>query len=93
MASRSLAHRRTRPIALPSSIVKTFKALPGASNDDCIIDCGIAPIGSDTEGNLHRLIAALGLIDPTRPSGRACLRRAEQLHRTRRPARMSEGKP
>src|SRR5208337_1435090 len=35
---------------------------PGASNDDCIIDCGIAPIGSDTEGNLHRLIGALALI-------------------------------
>ncbi len=32
------------------------------TNDDCIIDPGIAPIGSDTEGNIHRLIAALGMI-------------------------------
>ena len=40
-------------------IVKTFQdRCPGAGNDDCIIDCGIAPIGSDTEGNLHRLIGA-----------------------------------
>ena len=45
------------------SIVKTFRdRCPGASNDDCIIDPGIAPIGSDTEGNLHRLIGALALI-------------------------------
>jgi 5-methyltetrahydrofolate--homocysteine methyltransferase len=34
----------------------------GAGSDDCIIDPGIAPIGSDTEGNLHRLIGALALI-------------------------------
>jgi len=32
---------------------------PAATNDDCIIDPGIAPIGSDTEGNIHRLMAAL----------------------------------
>jgi cobalamin-dependent methionine synthase I len=44
-------------------LVKTFKErFPGGTNDDCIIDPGIAPIGSDTEGNLKRLIAALGLI-------------------------------
>jgi len=30
-----------------------------ATNDDCILDPGIVPIGSDTEGNIHRLIAAL----------------------------------
>lgn len=29
---------------------------------DCIIDPGIAPIGSDSEGNLKRLVAAMGLI-------------------------------
>ena len=49
-------------------LVRTFLArCPGASNDDCIIDPGIAPIGSDSEGNIHRLIAALGLIhaDPS----------------------------
>jgi 5-methyltetrahydrofolate corrinoid/iron sulfur protein methyltransferase len=44
-------------------LVRTFKErCPGATNDDCIIDPGIAPIGSDTENNLHRLIAALRII-------------------------------
>ena len=44
-------------------LVKTFLTrCPGASNDDCIIDPGIAPIGSDSEGNIHRLIAAMELI-------------------------------
>jgi 5-methyltetrahydrofolate corrinoid/iron sulfur protein methyltransferase len=49
-------------------IVKMFFArCPGATNDDCIIDPGIAPIGSDSEGNIHRLVAAMQLIhaDPT----------------------------
>jgi cobalamin-dependent methionine synthase I len=35
---------------------------PGASNDDCIIDPGIAPLGSDCEGNLKRLVRALEMI-------------------------------
>lgn len=35
---------------------------PGATNDDCIIDPGIAPLGSDSEGNIHRLMGALELI-------------------------------
>ena len=44
-------------------LVKTFLAqCSGATNGDCIIDPGIAPIGSDTEGNLHRLIGALELM-------------------------------
>ena len=44
-------------------LVKTFLTrCPGATNDDCIIDPGIAPIGSDSEGNIHRLIAAMELI-------------------------------
>ncbi|NQU26312.1 MAG: dihydropteroate synthase [Candidatus Nealsonbacteria bacterium] len=30
--------------------------------DDCIIDPGIAPIGSDATGNIHRLIAAMEMI-------------------------------
>jgi cobalamin-dependent methionine synthase I len=34
----------------------------GFSNDDFIIDPGIAPIGSDTEGNLKRLLSAMELI-------------------------------
>jgi cobalamin-dependent methionine synthase I len=32
------------------------------TNDDLIFDPGIAPLGSDAEGNLHRLVAALELI-------------------------------
>lgn len=41
-------------------LVKTFfQRCPGATNDDCIIDPGIAPIGSDSEGNLHRLVGAM----------------------------------
>lgn len=44
-------------------LVKTFRErCPGVTNADCIIDPGIAPIGSDSEGNLHRLIAAIGMI-------------------------------
>jgi 5-methyltetrahydrofolate--homocysteine methyltransferase len=44
-------------------LVGTFLArCPGATNDDCIIDPGIAPLGSDSEGNIHRLIAAMELI-------------------------------
>ena len=34
----------------------------GMTNDDCIIDPGIAPIGSDSEGNLKRLVDAMELI-------------------------------
>jgi len=41
-------------------LVETFfERCPGAAKDDCIIDPGIAPIGSDVEGNLHRLVGAL----------------------------------
>lgn len=48
--------------AAAKSLIKTFRErCPGATNADCIIDPGIAPIGSDSEGNLHRLIAALDL--------------------------------
>jgi len=44
-------------------LVKTFLTrCSGATNDDYIIDPGIAPIGSDSEGNIHRLIAAMELI-------------------------------
>ena len=32
------------------------------ANDDCIFDPGIAPIGSDAEGNLKRLVAGMELI-------------------------------
>jgi 5-methyltetrahydrofolate corrinoid/iron sulfur protein methyltransferase len=42
---------------------KAFLAsCPGTTNADYIIDPGIAPLGSDSEGNIHRLIGALELI-------------------------------
>ncbi len=44
-------------------LVETFLTrCPGAAKDDCIIDPGIAPLGSDSEGNLHRLVGAMQLI-------------------------------
>ncbi|HUT10189.1 MAG TPA: dihydropteroate synthase [Thermoguttaceae bacterium] len=44
-------------------LVETFlERCPGAAKDDCIIDPGIAPIGSDTQGNLHRLVGALEMM-------------------------------
>jgi len=44
-------------------LVNTFLTrCPGATNNDYIIDPGIAPIGSDSEGNIHRLIASMELI-------------------------------
>ena len=53
--------------AAAKSLVKTFRErCPGATNDDCIIDPGIAPIGSDSEGNIHRLIGRDG-VDPQGP--------------------------
>jgi cobalamin-dependent methionine synthase I len=45
------------------NLIKIFRErCPGATSADCIIDPGIAPIGSDSEGNLHRLMAFLDLI-------------------------------
>lgn len=43
----------------------------GIANEDCILDPGIAPIGSDAEGNLKRLIAALERIHAD-PAFRGC---------------------
>jgi len=41
-------------------LVAEFKRrCPGAGNDDCILDPGVFPIGSDSEGNLHRVFGAL----------------------------------
>ncbi|MEE8450846.1 MAG: dihydropteroate synthase [Thermoguttaceae bacterium] len=42
------------------SLVATFlDRCDGTTNNDCIIDPGIAPLGSDSQGNIHRLFAAL----------------------------------
>jgi 5-methyltetrahydrofolate corrinoid/iron sulfur protein methyltransferase len=44
-------------------LVKVFQQrCPGVTISDCILDPGIVPLGSDSEGNLHRLLAAMELI-------------------------------
>jgi 5-methyltetrahydrofolate--homocysteine methyltransferase len=49
--------------ATAKMLVKTFlEKCGGATLDDCIIDPGIAPIGTDSEDNIHRLMAAMQLI-------------------------------
>lgn len=56
-------HTVQETYAAARDLVGMFLArCPGATNDDCIIDPGIAPLGSDSEGNIHRLIGAMELI-------------------------------
>ena len=43
-------------------VFEFLEKCPDGTTDDCIIDPGIAPIGTDCEGNIHRLIAAMELI-------------------------------
>lgn len=44
-------------------LVQAFlSAVPGATKADCIIDPGIAPLGSDSQGNIHRLLRAMEMI-------------------------------
>lgn len=44
-------------------LVKDFLSrCEGATTDDCIIDPGIAPIGTDSENNIHRLLGAMQMI-------------------------------
>ncbi|MGA2059724.1 MAG: dihydropteroate synthase [Thermoguttaceae bacterium] len=69
LVSENVVGGRSRPCrtaeetyAAAKNLIKTFRErCPGVTNAECIIDPGIAPIGSDSEGNLHRLIAALDL--------------------------------
>ena len=65
-AARSPATRPKRPTRRRTIGQDVSRPLPGATNDDCIIDPGIAPIGSDSEGNIHRLVAAMELIHDDR---------------------------
>jgi 5-methyltetrahydrofolate corrinoid/iron sulfur protein methyltransferase len=37
-------------------------AMPGLQNDHCVIDPGIAPIASDAEGHLKRVLATMAMI-------------------------------
>ena len=41
---------------------EAHKCIPGFTNDQAIIDPGIAPVGSDCEGQLKRVIESLSLI-------------------------------
>ena len=56
-------HTPEETYAAAKHLVAAFKErCPGATNDDCILDPGIAPIGSDADGNLKRLIRAMEMI-------------------------------
>jgi cobalamin-dependent methionine synthase I len=60
---RRACHTAEETTAAATLLVKSFlDRVPGATTDDCIIDPGIAPLGSDSEGNIHRLFAALRLM-------------------------------
>jgi len=48
--------------AARSLLAAARNANPPLTNDDCIFDPGIAPIGSDAEGNLPRLLEAMAKI-------------------------------
>ena len=75
LASEHVVDGSSKPCRTPEEtheaaryLVRTFQErCPGSTNDDCIIDPGIAPIGSDCEGNLKRLIQAMERIhtDPS----------------------------
>jgi 5-methyltetrahydrofolate corrinoid/iron sulfur protein methyltransferase len=70
LASEHVLGGRPRPCRTAQETCQAAKDLvtlfrshcPDAANDDCIIDPGVVPIASDSEGHLHRLIAALELI-------------------------------
>jgi hypothetical protein len=70
LSSEQVVDGRSRPchtaqetVAAARYLVEKFQqTCPGATSGDCIIDPGIAPLGSDSQGNIHRLIAALELM-------------------------------
>ena len=70
LVSEDVVDGQSRPCRTPAetyaaakSIVKEFRTrCPGVKNSDYIIDPGIAPLGSDSEGNIHRLLASMKLI-------------------------------
>ena len=70
LISEHVVNGRSKPCHTPEETYAAAKHLvaafiercPGATNDDCILDPGIAPIGSDASGNLKRLIRAMEMI-------------------------------
>jgi cobalamin-dependent methionine synthase I len=56
-------HTAEESLAAAKHLVQTFRqVVPAVANDEYILDPGIAPLGSDSQGNIHRLVAALELI-------------------------------
>ena len=56
-------HTAAESLAAAKYLVETFRRkVPGVANSEYILDPGIAPLGSDSQGNIHRLMAALELI-------------------------------
>ena len=68
LVSEQVVDGRSRPCHTPEETYDAAKTLLGAARQrgiplsDCIIDPGIAPIGSDAEGNLKRLIQSITLM-------------------------------
>jgi cobalamin-dependent methionine synthase I len=68
LVSEQLLDGRSRPCRTAEETYAAAQFLIGKARGcgvpagDCIIDPGIAPIGSDAEGNLKRLVSAMGLI-------------------------------
>ncbi len=56
-------HTAEETFQAAKDLVGTFRQRGhGVTNDDCVLDPGIAPIGSDAQGNIHRLIAAMEMV-------------------------------
>jgi cobalamin-dependent methionine synthase I len=70
LVSENVIDDRSQPCRTPAETYAAAKSLvaefrtrcPGVKNTDFIIDPGIAPLGSDSEGNIHRLMASMKLI-------------------------------
>jgi len=68
LVSEHVVDGRSRPCRTPQETHAAARYLVakaaehGIRCEDCIVDPGIAPIGSDVEGNLKRLLAAMALI-------------------------------
>jgi len=70
LASERVEEGRSRPCRTADETCEAARFLlraarqrcKGFTNEDCIIDPGIAPIASDSEGNLKRLLTAMEMI-------------------------------
>ncbi len=69
LVSEQVVDGRSRACRTPEETVEAARFLVhkfrdefGGVNDDCIIDPGIAPLGSDSEGNIHRLMRSLEML-------------------------------